>query len=73
MAANRLSLMSESLNYDVIIAGGGPAGASAAIHLANSGALSWRCVKTSESHLPSMTWLAPHCSASFIFRGFSVG
>ena len=30
--------MSKSSNYDVIIAGGGPAGASAAIHLASSGA-----------------------------------
>jgi len=30
--------MSTSSNYDVIIAGGGPAGASAAIHLATCGA-----------------------------------
>src|ERR1700716_1317923 len=30
--------MSSQFNYDVIIAGGGPAGASAAIHLATGGA-----------------------------------
>ena len=35
--------MARNRNYDVIIAGGGPAGSSAAIHLALRGARDLRC------------------------------
>jgi menaquinone-9 beta-reductase len=58
--------MSAESNYDVIIAGGGPAGASAAIHLAHSGA---RVLLVEQKKFPRPKlcgeFISPECSAHF--------
>jgi len=58
--------MSGATNYDVIIAGGGPAGSSAAIHLAQSGA---RVLLVEQKKFPRPKlcgeFISPECSAHF--------
>ncbi|MDX6289977.1 MAG: hypothetical protein QOH42_1776 [Blastocatellia bacterium] len=58
--------MASSFNYDVIIAGGGPAGASAAIHLANSGA---RVLLLEQKKFPRAKlcgeFISPECTPHF--------
>jgi flavin-dependent dehydrogenase len=58
--------MSESLNYDVIIGGGGPAGASAAIHLAKTGA---RVLLAEQKKFPRPKlcgeFISPECATHF--------
>src|SRR5437899_1850911 len=58
--------MSTSFNYDVIIAGGGPAGASAAIHLATRGA---RVLLVEQKKFPRAKlcgeFISPECSPHF--------
>ncbi|MDX6303261.1 MAG: hypothetical protein QOI77_230 [Blastocatellia bacterium] len=58
--------MTSSFNYDVIIAGGGPAGASAAIHLANSGA---RVLLLEQKKFPRAKlcgeFISPECTPHF--------
>src|ERR1051325_4360252 len=58
--------MSNSINYDVIIAGGGPAGSSAAIHLAMRGA---RVLLIEQKKFPRPKlcgeFISPECAAHF--------
>src|SRR5881296_3391584 len=58
--------MSNSFDYDVIIAGGGPAGASAAIHLAISGA---RVLLAEQKKFPRQKlcgeFISPECLLHF--------
>src|SRR5437588_10273175 len=58
--------MSASFNYDVIIAGGGPAGASAAIHLATGGA---RVLLAEQKKFPRAKlcgeFISPECTSHF--------
>lgn len=58
--------MSNQFDYDVIIAGGGPAGASAAIHLATSGA---RVLLTEQKKFPRQKlcgeFISPECALHF--------
>src|SRR5437870_1334658 len=58
--------MTVSLNYDVIIAGGGPAGASAAIHLSMSGA---RVLLAEQKRFPRAKlcgeFISPECTVHF--------
>src|ERR1051325_246213 len=58
--------MSSSSNYDVIIAGGGPAGASAAIHLASRGA---RVLVVEQKKFPRPKlcgeFISPECALHF--------
>src|SRR2546427_13298247 len=58
--------MSASFDYDVIIAGGGPAGSSAAIHLATRGA---RVLLLEEKKFPRAKlcgeFISPECLAHF--------
>jgi flavin-dependent dehydrogenase len=58
--------MSKSSNYDVIIAGGGPAGASAAIHLAMAGA---RVLVAEQKKFPRSKlcgeFISPECALHF--------
>lgn len=58
--------MASSFNYDVIIAGGGPAGASAAIHLSNSGA---RVLLLEQKKFPRAKlcgeFISPECTPHF--------
>ena len=58
--------MSGATNYDVIIAGGGPAGSSAAIHLAQSGA---HVLLVEQKRFPRPKlcgeFISPECSAHF--------
>src|SRR5437016_1146697 len=58
--------MSTSFNYDVIIAGGGPAGSSAAIHLATLGA---RVLLAEQKKFPRAKlcgeFISPECSLHF--------
>ena len=58
--------MTSSFNYDVIIAGGGPAGASAAIHLATSGA---RVLLLEQKKFPRAKlcgeFISPECTPHF--------
>src|SRR6266478_4379798 len=58
--------MSTSFNYDVIIAGGGPAGASAAIHLAMHGA---RVLLAEQKKFPRAKlcgeFISPECALHF--------
>src|SRR2546426_10961319 len=58
--------MSEQFNYDVIIAGGGPAGSSAAIHLATRGA---RVLLAEQKKFPRAKlcgeFISPECALHF--------
>lgn len=58
--------MNTRFNYDVIIAGGGPAGASAAIHLANRGA---RVMLAEQKRFPRAKlcgeFISPECARHF--------
>src|SRR6266851_1642148 len=58
--------MSTSFNYDVIIAGGGPAGSSAAIHLATRGA---RVLLAEQKKFPRAKlcgeFISPECALHF--------
>jgi flavin-dependent dehydrogenase len=58
--------MTKQLDYDVIIAGGGPAGASAAIHLAVSGA---RVLLAEQKKFPRQKlcgeFISPECTSHF--------
>ncbi|HWP53972.1 MAG TPA: FAD-dependent monooxygenase [Pyrinomonadaceae bacterium] len=62
--------MSTSSNYDVIIAGGGPAGASAAIHLATRGA---RVLLAEQKKFPRPKlcgeFISPECAQHFDWLG----
>src|ERR1044072_7979970 len=62
----RRDKMNRQPNYDVIIAGGGPAGSSAAIHLAQSGA---RVLLVEQKKFPRPKlcgeFISPECSAHF--------
>src|SRR5213083_535290 len=58
--------MSEQFDYDVIIAGGGPAGSSAAIHLATRGA---RVLLAEQKKFPRAKlcgeFISPECASQF--------
>src|SRR5580765_4250157 len=58
--------MNAADNYDVIIAGGGPAGSSAAIHLAKSGA---RVLLAEQKRFPRPKlcgeFISPECATHF--------
>lgn len=64
--------MGGATNYDVIIAGGGPAGSSAAIHLAQSGA---RVLLVEQKNFPRPKlcgeFISPECAAHFERLGVS--
>src|SRR5215472_11490549 len=64
--------MSDANTYDVIIAGGGPAGSSAAIHLANAGA---RVLLIEQKKFPRPKlcgeFISPECALHFERLGVS--